>query len=206
MLDLCDGNGNPGVSEVHGDAAAHGAGTDHAHGANVANWRVLGQAFHLRDFPLGKERVNQPGTLGRFHALHKQFTLSLHALLERQAESGFHRIHALERGKQAPRLFLQAGAELFKNVATLVGVQLIGQVPYATDRLAFVRNFLCVCQACSLDIAAVLNRINNAQGQSVFSAHKFAGGNHFQGLLGTRQARQALGAPGSRQQAQLHFR
>ena len=206
LLDLGDGHGYPGVGEVHGNAATHGACTYNTHFMDVTNRCFLGKTFHFGDFPLGKEGMNQARTLWGLHALHKQFTLTLHTVFKGQAEGGFHRIHALERGKLAPSFLLQASAELFKHLATLVGLKLIGQIPYATNWLSFIGNVLCVGQANGLDVIAIFNRINNAQGQSVFSANKLTGSDHFQGFLRTRQTWQALSAPGSGQQAQLYFR
>src|SRR5437763_489098 len=44
-----------GVGEAHGDAAAHGAGADDRHLADLAKRRVLGNPRHLGGLALGEE-------------------------------------------------------------------------------------------------------------------------------------------------------
>src|SRR5918993_1284346 len=52
---LHDRHRNPGVQEVHGDAAAHGAGPDDADGPDRPRRRPLRQAGDLARLPLGEE-------------------------------------------------------------------------------------------------------------------------------------------------------
>ena len=150
--------------------------------------------------------MDQTGALGRFHAFHEQFPLALHAFVKRQIERRFHGIDTLERGEKTPGTFLQLVTKLVEDIAALVRLDFVGDIPNTTYRLAFVDYFLRIGHAHCADIVAFFDGIENAQRQGILGTDKFTGGDHFQGFAGAGQARQPLGAASTRQKAQLHFR
>ena len=59
LLRLEQRHGNAGVREIHGDAAAHGAGADDRDRGNLALRRLVGEARDLGRRALGEERMTQ---------------------------------------------------------------------------------------------------------------------------------------------------
>ncbi len=206
LLHFRNGDRNANVGEVHGDTATHGACANNANGFDLPYRCVLGQPGNLGNFTLGKERVDQAGTLVGFHQLTEQFALALHAVFKRRGgKGGFHRVGALERGDQTAGPLLQAVAELIEDITAFLGFQLVIQLADTTYRTTFINDLLCKRQTCRFHVFAAGHFINNAGSLSVFGGNEITGGDHFQGFLGTGQARQALRTTSTGQQAQLDF-
>jgi hypothetical protein len=74
-----DGHRDAGGQEVHRNAAAHGAGADHADALDVARDGAFGQIVDLRGLALGEEEILLRLGLGAAHQLHEQAALFEHA-------------------------------------------------------------------------------------------------------------------------------
>ena len=150
--------------------------------------------------------MNQASTLRRFHAFLEQFTFTLQALGKRQGESCFYGVDTLERREQATGFFGQTSTELVKDIAALVSFNLVGNITHPAHRSTFSCQFPRIGQPNLANIVTAFNSINNAQSQRVSGAYEVARRNHFQCLLGTHKARQALGTASTGQQTKLYFR
>ncbi|MNJ48792.1 hypothetical protein D3C77_439970 [compost metagenome] len=79
---------NAGIGEVHGDAAAHGAGTDYCNFGNRAQRSAGVDARYLAGLAFGKEHMAQRFRLAGGLGLLEQGQLTLQALLQGQQASG----------------------------------------------------------------------------------------------------------------------
>src|SRR5258708_14831977 len=59
LISFLEQDGNAGVGEDHGDATAHGTGTDDRRGVYGNEWRFFWDVGNLRNFPLTKEDMYQ---------------------------------------------------------------------------------------------------------------------------------------------------
>ncbi len=181
-----------------GDPRPHRAPADdpdRGQGARLDAFQ-LGQ---LADRALGEEGVDQPLALVGLHQFHEELALALEALLEGQLAGRLNRAH---RG---------GGRDL---AAPLLQHRLIGRVEihrlglrHLADRAAggaAVQQLLRIGQA---DLAgfALLHLVEDAQLQRLGRADMPAGGDQVERRLGAGQARQALGAAGAGQDAQVHL-
>ena len=207
LLHLDDGDGDANRQEVHRNAAAHGAGTDHADLLHGQRLHVGRQAIDLGSGAFGEEDMALRGGLQTGHQLHELAAFDLQALLERQGDRrldaldvGFRRVKALERlgiglahvGEER-RQIGRAAAQLAVVIAHLLqralfGQHLAGEGDSAGGQIT-VHHF-----------------VHQPGGQRILGAHLRAAGHHFGGFLRANDARQALRAAGAGQQAQLHFR
>ena len=204
LLGLQDRDGNARIQEVHGNAAAHGAGTDHAHGADLAHRCIARHVGDLGGGTLGHEQMAQRTRLGSHHQLHEGFALGHHAVVELlgrgvldgfQAAQGRREVlgHALHHG----------GGKL--EIGLALGM-LAGQVTHTRQR-ADIGDL----QRQGLGLG--LQRLGRSRhlaeqllarqhGQH-FAHHGLAADNHVECGFHTQYTRQALGAAGAWQQAQL---
>ena len=92
-IDIDDVHGHPHAGEVHGDAAAHGAGADDGDALDVADRGVLVHALDLARFALGEKHVSQRSRFGRLQTGVEQFTLAFHALVKTQFDGRLDRLN-----------------------------------------------------------------------------------------------------------------
>ena len=104
-VDLDDGDGDAGVGEVHGDAAAHGAGADDRRLLDVLGRRVGRHVGDLGRLALGEEEVALGLGLGRGDQLAEELALPLDALVERQAHGRLDRLDACSPARWKPRVW-----------------------------------------------------------------------------------------------------
>ena len=86
-----------GVQEVHGNAAAHGAGANNGHALDVAQRCVCGHVRNLGRSTLAQEQVAQGAAFAGEHEVHENFTLGGHADGKFFLGSSLDCCHALER-------------------------------------------------------------------------------------------------------------
>ncbi len=191
-----------GVEEVHGDAAAHRAGADDADALHRQGLRILRHVGDAGGLPLGEEHVALRRRLRAFHQRHEKLALVLDALVERHLDGSLHRLDALLQRLVAAEL---AGAGLAKRVEDLglaaqrrdpVITVAYGQGLGSDDELA--------CESHrTFDQVALDDLVEQALRKRRRSADRRTRGDHLQGPLRSEQTRQALGATGARQQAEL---
>src|SRR6266478_2450202 len=59
LIGFLEEHRNSRVSENHGNAAAHGASANDAHGVHAKGWRLFRYVGNLRDFALSEECMNE---------------------------------------------------------------------------------------------------------------------------------------------------
>ena len=91
---LDDRHRDAGIGEVHGDAAAHGAGADDAALADLARLHAGRHVRHLLGLALGEEDVALGARFLARQELHEQLELARLALAERLVEAVAHRFDA----------------------------------------------------------------------------------------------------------------
>ena len=194
---------NARIGEVHGDTAAHGARADHRRLLDLALGGILVQSWHLGHFPFGEEHM----TLGRGFAgnqqLEEQLPFPLHALVVGQ----FHRcLDRLDTGKRRLEAALFSGNGLLEMLEQL-GTGIPGHVQFGdlAQRRA-ISNQLAGKGQCPFQQIAADHLVHQTQLPGLGCLDGVASHDHFQGFLCPHQTRQALGATGTGQQAQLHFR
>jgi hypothetical protein len=74
-----------GIGKGHGDAATHGAGTDHRDVLDLSLRRAITEPVDLARGALGEERMAQRLRFGTRHELGEDPALDGHALVERLA-------------------------------------------------------------------------------------------------------------------------
>ena len=194
---------NAEISEAHGDAAAHGAGADHGCRADFLDRGVGGNAGDILGFALAEESVPQAARFVGVFQFAEQVTLARQALQERQ------RGGRLNRQNAVIRCFLIAGAA---RDGFALGVENLridaGDAAVAAADLrqrANIGNALGHRDGGGQQIA-IHNLIENTEAFRFIRRHVAARGDHVERDLHARQARQALGAPAARQNADQYFR
>ena len=126
LLHLENLHRNTGIGEVHGDATAHGAGTDHGRLLDFALGRVLVETGYFGHFPLGKEDMALGRGFAGDHQLEEQLPFPFHALVVGQ----FHRsLDRLDTGKRRLEAALFSGNGLLEVVEQL-GTGITGHVQF----------------------------------------------------------------------------
>ena len=194
---------NAGIGEVHGDATTHGARADHGRQLDLTLGRVLIEAGHLGHFPLGKEDVALGRGLTGDHQLEEQLPFALNTLVVGQLHRCFDRLDTGKRRFETP---LFSGNGLLEVVEQL-GTGITGHVQFGdlAQRRA-VGHQLAGKGQCALQQVTADHLVHQAQLAGLGRLDRVAADDHFQGFLRPHQTRQALGATGAGQQAQLHFR
>ncbi|MNZ66335.1 hypothetical protein D3C78_845560 [compost metagenome] len=194
------------VGEVHGDAAAHGAGADHRDLADRAQRQGGVDAGHLAGLALGEEQVAQGLGLRRVHGLLEQLLLAGQADFQRLLAGDAYRLEGQVRGDLALPLTALAGGVVDEEVGRQVGTR-------RGMRGGWLRRGTCQNQFAGEGAGLVQQRlgrggqaVDQAQLEGAFGAQRLAGKDGFQSGFGADQARQALGAAGARQQAEGDFR
>ncbi|MNM80049.1 hypothetical protein D3C81_919990 [compost metagenome] len=193
-----DGHRDAGVEEVHGDAAAHGAGADHRDLPDRAQLGGGVDTRHLAGLALGDEYMTQGGRLKRFLGLPEQRLLASQAILERQHAGGFH------RGKDQtwnlatfPARFVLGAVVEEKFVGQLFGRVWIAL--FRAGRRAGAEQFVGIgAGVVQQAFRAFRDSIENADQTGAVGVQLVAGKHDVECRLGADQARQALGAAGAR--------
>ncbi len=199
LLHLEKRHGNAGIGEVHGDAAAHGAGADDARRLDLALRRVGRHVEHLGRLALGEEVVALRRRLRRGQQLDEQLALALHAFVERQLDGG---LHALD---DAPRRLEAAGAPrdrllgLLEQVGRFQGRR---EVAHAPARRVLRHQHLRVGDR-ALQKVALDDGVDDAFALGLGGGDVAARDDGVERVLRTGEARQALRAAGAGQDAEM---
>ena len=205
---LDDDDLNADIGEVHGDAAAHGAGTNDADLVDGADRGVVRHVGDLVGLALGEEVIALGGRLGAHHQLAEQLALGLEAILE---GGGVHRsLDALDvgfrRGEAAELagIGLAEGREDFR--LALGGFQFGVVAADLHQRLVLGDALVGEGDGGFLQLALFRQLIDQAELGSFGCWDVAARGHHLQRGLNADHAGQALGTAGTGQQAKSHFR
>ncbi len=98
---LDDRDGDAGAEEIHGDAAAHGPGADHADARDPSGRLVGTDAFDLRRLPFGEEHMPLRLGLRGLKERHEHFALFHDPLVERELDGVLHQFDRLFPGLEA---------------------------------------------------------------------------------------------------------
>ena len=206
LAGLDDVHRNAHVQEVHGDACAHGAGTDHAHRLHRQHGRVLGQARHVPGLARGEEVVALRGRLVALHEFHEVLALKLQAFVDGQVHRRLDALDDLLRCLEATELLGVGLAELGEDLRVATGgLDLLVLVADLAQRALLVHHAAGQGHGGAAQVVFGRQLVEQAALQRVLGAHMGARGHHLQGGFRPDDARQALGATGPRQQADVHL-
>ncbi|MCY1293750.1 hypothetical protein D9M70_430180 [compost metagenome] len=204
-VDLQQLHRHAGVGERQGDADAHGAAADHRGALDAAQRGVRGDAGDLGRLALGEEGMHQRRALRRGQTLLEQLALALEARGQRQGRGGFHRGDAAQRREQPGHALADFGVLGADQLG--VGFRAARHLTLAgTPRALAVGQQLAGMGEAGVGEVTVEQRVDDAVLQCLAGADRRAADDHLQGLGHPGHARQPLGAAGTRQQAELHFR
>ena len=195
---------DPGVGEVHRDAAAHGAGTDHGGRLDFARRGVLGNIRYLGHLAFGEKQVAQRLGLGACAQALEQLALARDAFRKRLRRCGLEAIHDGERRGVAAMLLGDArpgGGE--ERVGGLL--QFRGEAAGAADLAAFTHHPVGELRAGDRDVA-LHDLVDQPEVQRLLGRNRLAACDQVERALHPDQTRQALRAVGAGEQAQLHLR
>ena len=111
--------GMPALGEVHGNAAAHGAGTQNACRGDFARLNVFADAGNLACRPLGKEDMTHGAGFVGIDADFENFTLARHTLVKGQINGSFDTFDAGIRRTHAPCLAFDLFAHGFEHTTVI---------------------------------------------------------------------------------------
>jgi hypothetical protein len=204
LLRLEDGDRDAGVREVHGDAAAHGAGADHGRGLDLADRRI---GRHVRDLAggaLGKESMAQGLRLHGLGQVDEALALELAAFFERQVDGGGDGLDAFQRRREAPEAAFTL-ARAASRKALRIGVLHLRSRTFGSG-LRTSATLLAKADGCRPPGRPGREHLVEQRAGQLLGQHRIAGHDHVERRFQPDHARQALGAAGARQQAELHFR
>ena len=103
-----DGDGDAGIDKIHRDAAAHGAGADHANLLDRQGRRIIRHIGNFGCLAFGEEHMAQCQRLRRNPARLENLLFQRDAIIKGHRGGGFHRLDRLQRRVEAVH-FLAAG-------------------------------------------------------------------------------------------------
>ena len=163
-----------------------------------------GHAGDLRRLALGEERIALRLRLVAGYELEEALALLLQAFLERQVDRRTHRVGRGERGFQPARLLGHRGHRVGEDRAIGLGGRELAVVVAQLAQRALLRQHL-AGKGFAAGGGTFDDFLDQAVLQRVLGADRIAADDHLDREFRTDRARQALGAAGPRQQAELHF-
>ncbi|MGY4600891.1 hypothetical protein ACVWXL_008637 [Bradyrhizobium sp. GM22.5] len=201
---LDQGDGNAGIGKGHRDATAHRAGAedgDAVHGPRLGPFRNAGD---LAGLALREEGITLRLGLIAGDELQEALALLLQTFVERQVDGVADGVGRRERRFQAARLLGHGGDRIGEDRAVGLGRRDLGVVvTQAAQRTLF-------SQQLSYEGFATGGRtLDDLLDQTVLQrfrrSDRITADDHLDRELRSNRARQALGAAGARQQAELHL-
>ncbi|MNZ72476.1 hypothetical protein D3C78_908550 [compost metagenome] len=197
---------NADVGEVHGDAAAHGAGADHR---DLADRAERGSGIHSRNpsrFAFGEEHMALGNRLRGALGLPEQLALAGQAFVQRQRAGGLYRgQYPIGRLAVLPARLVVGQIALDEVVGHAVCRVRPGLRP--ARRGAMGEQFAGKGAGRIQQVLSIVaDAVQQAQLQGATTIDGLAGDHHFQRRLDADQPWQALGATGAGQQAEIDFR
>ncbi len=181
---LHDRDGDAGIGEGHGDAAAHRSRAHDACGANLARLHVRGKPGDFRHLALGKEHMDQRLALSIHERLAEQLALAHQALAEGQIESVFDRVGAAQRRVLARMALFDPGALFVENGRAALRFDLIHAV--AHPRRERQADFRLRESDGGIENVTLHDLVHNAGFLRKRCRHLLAGGDKVEGLLSHR--------------------
>ena len=200
-LDQCDGNA--GIGEAHGDAAAHRARADDRRAADRARLGARGHVRHPPRLALGEKYMALRFRLVAGDKFLEQLAFAPQAFVERQGEGVAHRFDASRRRLAAAEPAGQRRGGLVKVFG--IGAR-CHEFVVAVARLlqwASLGNDAAGEGGSRGHQVTLDDFIDDAVSGGLGGADRVAGNNHPQCLFGADEARQALRAAGAGQEAEL---
>ncbi len=192
------------VEEAHGDAAAHGAGTDHGHLLDLAGGRVVGHIGDLAGGTLTKEGVLHGLGLRAHHEGQEDFALFEDAGVNVLLRGNLDGVNAALGRDQATACLGHVGTGLVEQ--TDIGHHRRRQIAHAghrAHRRHLARKGQRACQQITLDQLG--NQLLAGHLDQLVARNRSTAGHHLQGHVHRQDARQALRAATAGDQADVHL-
>ncbi len=191
-----------GIGERHRDAAAHGAGADDGDALDIARLCALGHAGDLCGLALAEERIALRLRLVRRHQLEESLALLLQSFIERQVDRGTDRVGGGERRFQPAGLLGQGCNRVGEDRAVGLGGRELAVVVAQLAQRALLRQHL-AGKGLAAGGRTFDDLLDQAMLERLGGADRIAADDHLDRQFRTDRARQALGAAGAGQQAEL---
>ena len=200
---LDDRHRDAGIGEVHGDAAAHGAGADDAAFADLARLHAGRHVRHLLGLALGEEDVALGARFLARQELHEQLELARLALAERLVEAVAHGFDAGRDRAESPRALRRGVSRA--GEARRVGAcrrETILAIAHAGERALLGDDLAGEGDRLLGDVAGD-DRIDDAVLLQLLDRRRGAGEDELERPFRPDEARQALRAAGAGQETEL---
>src|SRR5262249_55061084 len=191
------------VGEVHGDAAAHGAGADHDRLADLRRRRLRRHVGNLGRLALGEEEVALGLRLWRVERLEEELALPRQALVEGLVDRRLHRFDARLGRLEAACLTRDRLAELAEDLGLAArGGDLVAQVTHLAQRSLLVDDALGERNRARAEVA-LDDLVDQTEPLRLFAADGIAPDDHRQRLVDADEPRQSLRPAGTRDETEL---
>ena len=201
---LDDSDRDAAGEEIHGDAAAHGAGADHADLGDLPGRRVSLYVGDLRRLPLGEKDVALSLGLRRLKQRHEHGALLRNALVEGKIDRVPDRLDCLLPGLEAAELARIGLADGLENLGMAARrLELVGPVPRLLQGRLLGDQPPRVGDRGLAQPALLGEFVDHAPFLGLARAKRRPGQNDVQRLLDADQPRQALRAAGAGDKAEL---
>ena len=205
MLGLQHHDRNTRVEEIHRDPPAHRACANDRYFVDRADDGVFGNIGDFAGCPLGKEGMAQRLALRGLHQLNKQFALDGEACIDLSADRGGHCIDTTQGSREILR-HRTDGVSGELKIGIRIGMstfQIANQREWPGRR-----NFVGEGNRAFHQVACdhAVEQLLSGQTREQFALDWLAAHDHVECGLDPENARQALGATGTGEQAQLDFR
>ena len=206
LIPFDDGDRDPDVGEVHGDAAAHGSGTEHTTGADVELRCVTGNVRDLGRLPLCEEVVPLGRGLCAPHQLLEQFTFLCDTGVEVvEVDRGLDALDVVLRGLEATGPAGDRGPEIIEQPGVgPIGLHLVPEIPQPFQRHALGDGPL--GEGHRPGFVIVDDVVDQAEIECLLGTDRITLGHHLQRLCCAGDTGQALRAAGAGEQAELDLR
>ena len=197
-------DGDAGVGEGHGDAAAHRARADDADLADRQGFGVLGHVADLGRGAFGKEDVPLRGRLPAGQHVAEQLLLLGESFVERQGTGRLDAVDAALRRLEAATLHRETFARGSENGRIHAG-HLVGQIAHFLERRTLGHEGTRERERTFAQGALLDEFVYHAGRVCLAGRHGHAAGDDLQRGFGADQPRQALRAATPGQQPQRHL-
>ena len=204
---LDDRHGNARAQEIHGNAAAHGAGADDADLGDLSRWRVGGDVGDLRRLPLGEKDIALRLGLICDDEPAENLALLRHALIEWQIDRVLDELDRPRPGLEAAvfsRIGLASRLEDLRMAARRL--DLVGSVAHLLQGRLLGNQALGVTKRKLAQLSFFGEFVDDAPFLGLARAERRSGQNSVQRFLRPNEPRQALRAAGARDDAELDLR
>ena len=199
-------DGHAGVKKIHGNATTHGAGANDGDGLDAALRCVRRYVGNLGGSTLGHEQMAQGAAFRGPHQVDEELALKQHAVCKFFPGGGFHSVHALGGCRVVFGHALDhVASELKVSIALRVAARQIAHQRQGSDGSHFLRKSQGFSSQGVYGRSHLVKEFLAGDHGQQLAFHGLATDDHVERRLHTQDARQALRAAGTRQEAQLDF-